>query len=568
MVAIDCILVSENLSSMRPALSLVIALLLFNSTIAQDHSLFGEKVPELTGRLIGYEQVKHNDITVKFTFLSPNNGREAQTDLIAEIQADGSFSIDLKYPLRYRQAWFRLGKHFYAQVIVDKGLHVEIDILKITKKNAYWYSPFVKWNGPDSELNYLVNDWTKYRQSNVPKSLKPSSFIMDRAKPAAVRAKLYRDASQKELAIMQKYLLKNPSDWGWFIKSQYESNMYGWLTSNYWGEGLPEHLSSELQEHNPVSISNETIMSFYGYWSAAVGMAAKKDKIARLLYLSPLINDDDKDKFDLVVAYAKNEITKNEEPDIGKKLSEIHLDYVEELYEHDVDLFLKNITDLSGETKDMLLATAVPEDLEKKPIYFQKVLPLIENVVIKELVQDEWNSVKRTLAESNKRLAELSVEGLETSLGKQVGKTSASNLYIANHESLDDLLGAIKAAYPKKHIVLDIWAVWCGPCIDDMRKSRPNLKKLDDRNVEVVYLCSSSSTNKKAWKRKVAELNVPKDQILLNENLSNEIMQFFDLNGFPSHVFIDQSGKVKKDMLHHINGINFDKLDARLNRLK
>ena len=87
---------------------------------------------------------------------------------------------------------------------------------------------------------------------------------------------------------------------------------------------------------------------------------------------------------------------------------------------------------------------------------------------------------------------------------------------------------------------------------------------LRQMGVEVAYLCTANGTTQDGWMKKVTELDLPAMHIYLNPALSREIMTFFDLPGYPSHVFLDKNGRYVPNLLHRISELDFEVIREKL----
>ncbi len=92
-----------------------------------------------------------------------------------------------------------------------------------------------------------------------------------------------------------------------------------------------------------------------------------------------------------------------------------------------------------------------------------------------------------------------------------------------------------------KTVLLDFWAVWCGPCI----AAFPTLKKLNhdlkDRNFEVVGVAVFSGVHEDVRKF-VEKYQLDYKIVVGDENLAER----FGVIGFPTYFLIDPDGEVRK----------------------
>jgi len=91
-----------------------------------------------------------------------------------------------------------------------------------------------------------------------------------------------------------------------------------------------------------------------------------------------------------------------------------------------------------------------------------------------------------------------------------------------------------------KYVLLDFWAVWCGPCVQEI----PNLKKLyektDRSKFEIVGIVAESPVE--ALDKMVSELSISWPQILSDQ--TNKIKETYGVNGFPSSFLINPEGVI------------------------
>ena len=95
------------------------------------------------------------------------------------------------------------------------------------------------------------------------------------------------------------------------------------------------------------------------------------------------------------------------------------------------------------------------------------------------------------------------------------------------------------ADFKQKAVLLDFWAVWCGPCIASMPKVQALYEKYKDKGLEVYGIMAEGGDEApaKLWAKKQA-YNFP--MLLGNEQLK----EAYVVNAIPLYVLIDKEGKI------------------------
>ncbi|MDR2955482.1 MAG: AhpC/TSA family protein [Prevotella sp.] len=93
-----------------------------------------------------------------------------------------------------------------------------------------------------------------------------------------------------------------------------------------------------------------------------------------------------------------------------------------------------------------------------------------------------------------------------------------------------------------KLVLLDFWASWCKPCIEEMPNVMAAYREYHDKGFEVVGISLDESND--AWKKSVDKLGIPWPQMSDLKGWESYMVETYAVESIPFTILIDSDGKI------------------------
>ncbi|MFC2127621.1 TlpA family protein disulfide reductase [Bacteroidota bacterium] len=155
------------------------------------------------------------------------------------------------------------------------------------------------------------------------------------------------------------------------------------------------------------------------------------------------------------------------------------------------------------------------------------------------------------------------VDGLSTFIKSEQIKTNLDSLYIQLSKSelgykhllkgkpapgftFEDVNGKMVSLsdFKGKYVFLDVWNIYCGPCIAQIPYIKKYEEELKDENIAFVAVSCDRQKEKQKWRDFVVKKEMVGHQLIMDKGRDSEFLMDYNIKGFPTFMVIDPEGNM------------------------
>ncbi len=496
---------------------------------------------KIKGQFINFNPDELARIAIKYNVVVPH--RKFLNAEVPKINEDGTFELLIHNTHPIQQIWLDINGYFYAPLYLRTEMTIQFDMAQLRRKQVWTYGEGATYSGSDGALNDFMGKYN-LRQNNINTPLNKEKEVLLSTKnklPSLEFIKQFDRIMAQYAASDEAFIKENPSPFSWIIENERLSYYYQAVCAYHWGRKMDDSVWEKVKSHKSYLMTNDACRYYsylYNYLKYIVSAEPTMDfgSIAdwRKIGDNP---DLSASKRQFLSQLIENPRTIN---DAAFTTFSKEIDFV--LFEKTAAFTLVLCDSLFPQPKaDLLKFHLESKNPNEQKVVLDLLLNNIKTEWCKANISAEYEKIVRNINKINQSFSTATATQL---LAQPILETPfGAKLYRIDKSNAETLLASLKQKANNKAMIIDFWATWCGPCIENM----PNMKKLQAETnglpLEFVYICTSRGGTMEKWSDKIMEWQQPGIHIFLEDGVNAELMGLFGFSTFPNYAFVDKTGK-------------------------
>jgi len=101
-----------------------------------------------------------------------------------------------------------------------------------------------------------------------------------------------------------------------------------------------------------------------------------------------------------------------------------------------------------------------------------------------------------------------------------------------------------------KYVFLDVWNIYCGPCIAQIPYIKKYEEELKSENIAFIAVSCDRQKEKQKWRDFVIKKEMVGNQLIMDNGRDSDFLMDYNIKGFPTFIIIDPDGNMVDYKFH------------------
>lgn len=95
-----------------------------------------------------------------------------------------------------------------------------------------------------------------------------------------------------------------------------------------------------------------------------------------------------------------------------------------------------------------------------------------------------------------------------------------------------------------KYVYIDVWATWCGPCLQEIPSLQEVEKDYEGKNIQIVSISIDVEKDYDKWRNMVEARSLGGLQLMADNNWQSKFVEDYGILGIPRFILVDPEGNI------------------------